>query len=148
MEKDNLLQIAKEFKKSYVAIILLVLMFGPFGLFYASITYGIILSIVNIIAMMYLIPQALGDLLRTIANVASTGDIANIIHTILNYSYLNGKMLFLIIVYILINIVSLSVGIYYVFLYNKNTYSLVLSLNEYKNLFNGRETNVKNIKQN
>jgi hypothetical protein len=143
MNNTKILEIAKEFRKSYLASILLVLFFGPFGLFYSTITYGVIMSIIFIAGLSFLVPPVVHDLMVYLGGQINPSDFSQIIYMLKDYDYFKSNMFILLCFYSIVTLVSLGLCVYYIYLYNKNTYSLALSLNEYKEIVNNENKDSK-----
>ena len=111
--------------------------FGPFGLFYSTVTFGIIVSVVFVIGAVILVPSAVHELLTHFRDSMISADLIEFFDMFKGYDYFNGPVFYLIVFYTIITVVSLGLWIYYVYLHNKNTYGLALSLHEYGNIVRG-----------
>ena len=141
MRDSSILDIAREFKKSYVISILLVLFFGPFGLFYSTVTFGVVLSVIFVVGIVILVPSSVHELLTYFKDPISNADFFKFFDMLRTYDYFQGPVFYLLLFYTIISVLSLGLCIYYIYVHNKNTYGLALSLHEYSSIVRGINKN-------
>lgn len=130
--------ITKLFKKNYFVLYIFIVLFGPFGLMYATPFWGFILSCVLILAIFFFIPSLIVHFGTLQLNNIDLSNLVTFIKTncdIYNSNFFTNAIFYISICIIIgVYLFSFVIGTKKIHKDNKELYKYALALYEWKNL--------------